>query len=348
MVIARFMTPEDEDALRCFVESNPYALVYHTRAWKKVLENTYRYASRYVISLTDSRISGLLPLMRLRNIKGRKIIAGLPFSHYVPPLYESPEDLLALVQFAEKLARQMKVGFIEVKSDIGAHDHWHKISDYMISKLHLNRNINEIYSGFKPSVRRNIRKAKSSGVTIRVEKSRQALDAFYELMVETRQRQGSIPYGKQFFNYLFQYLDASKRKLYLAYHGARPIAGLLMMFHGKRAIYAYGASKSDRALLKYRPNDLLFWQSITDSHAQRFETYDFGITPIMHKSLLRFKSQWGTESQRLTYSYFSCRTKSFTRIDRSGLLMKAASSIFRVLPIPVYKKLGPEIIRFLG
>ena len=348
MVVARLMTPEDEDAVRCFVESNPNAMVYHTLAWKRVLERTYGYASSYIVSLTDSRISGVLPLMQVRNVRGQKNIVGLPFSHYVQPLYKSPADLRALMLFAEKIAKQMNAGFIEIKSAIDTHGRWHQSSGYTVSKLYLNRDIQEIYSMFKPSVRRNIRKAESSGIRIRIEKSKHALDSFYELMIETRQRQGSIPYARNFFCYLFRYLDASKRKLYLAYHGRRPIAGLMMMFQGRRAIYAYGASKSDSALLKYRPNDLLFWRSIEDAHSQRFEIYDFGITPLTNDSLLRFKTQWGTENRRLYYSYFLCQAKTVSRVKRSGITMKVASTILGSLPTPVFKVVGSNIIRFFG
>lgn len=348
MIITRFMTPEDTDAVRRFVQFNPHAAIYHTLAWKKVLETTYGYASRYIVCLTDNRISGVLPLVQMRNFKGQKKMVGLPFSHHVQPLYDSLKELNALRQFAETMAKRMNAGLLEIKCNLGEQDQWRRSSAYLISELYLNRDIRDIYARFKPSVRRNIRKAESSGIRIRIEKSKQALDHFYELMVETRQRQGSLPYAKCFFNYLFRYLDSSKRRLYMAYHGGQPIAGLIMLFHGRRAIYAYGASKSDRALLKSRPNDLLFWRSITDAHAQGVGVYDFGITPSVHHSLLRFKSQWGTENHKLYYSYFMCRARTIPRIDRSGAMIKVGSAIFQVLPTSVYKMVGSIIIRYLG
>ena len=348
MIVTRQMKPEDASGIRSFLESNDRATIYHTLAWNKILENTYQYASQYIVCLIDDNVAGVLPLAQLRNYRGQKKIVGLPFSHFVEPLYNSAEALNALLRFAETAVKRRSAGYLEVKSDIGQRRHWLQSTAYMISELDLNRDIDQIMQGFKPSVRRNIKKARASGISVRIENRRNAFDSFYELMVETRQRQGSLPYARRFFGDLSQCLDGSQRKLYLAYSGTKPIAGLLMLVHGKRAIYAYGASTNDRGLLRLRPNELLFWKSIEDAHLSGIAVYDFGITPLDHSSLLRFKSQWGPENRKLFYSYFLGRSKSVPRLDRSGTLVSLSSSVFKMLPKPIFKMIGPTFLRLLG
>jgi lipid II:glycine glycyltransferase (peptidoglycan interpeptide bridge formation enzyme) len=167
-------------------------------------------------------------------------------------------------------------------------------------------------------------------------------------MNETRQRQGSLPYSRNFFSYLYQLVNASQCKLYLAYAGSQPIAGLIIFQHGERAIYAYGASTNNRKMLQMRPNELLFWTSIVDAHRSGCSVYDFGITPLAHNSLMRFKSQWGPENRKLFYSYFLNRSKSLPSIDRSGVFATTSSKILNKLPIPILKSVGPVFLKILG
>jgi len=348
MIVTRFMKTEDAPNIRSYVESNESATIYHTLDWKEIIESTYRYALRVIVCMIDNRVAGVLPLAQFRNYRGQKKIVGLPFSHFVQPLYSSIEALNALLSFAETTAQKRNAGYLEIKSNIGGRRNWHTISTYMLSELNLNRNIKDIHKSLKPSVRRNIKKAKAYGVSVRIENNRCAFNNFYDLMIETRHRQGSPPYARLFFENLFKYLSPSKRKLFIAYHGTQPIAGIIMLVHGKRTIYAYGASRSDKNLLQLRPNDLLFWKSIEDAHHSGFDVYDFGITHIDHSSLLRFKSQWGPVNHKLFYSYYLCRSKTIPRINRSGTFGRISSTVLRRLPVPVFKIAGPMLLRFLG
>lgn len=348
MITVRLIQSGDENDVRAYLQAQPHAIIYHTLEWQKVIEKSYRYPSKLVLCLADNRLAGLLPLSQLRNFKGQKKIVGFPFSHFVEPLYDSPEILGALISYAQKNAIRQQAGYLEIKSQFGSYQNWTQRSDYMISELDLKQELVVIKKGLKSSIKRNIRKAKANNIVIRIGNHGDSIDRFYELMVETRQRQGSLPYSRRFFHNLFQYLAPDQCKLFMAYAGARAIAGLIMLCHGKRAIYAYGASTSDRSLLQLRPNDLLFWRSIENMHKEHFDVYDFGVTPIGHSSLLRFKSQWGAENRKIIYSYFLCKSKMVPHLNRQGATVSIASRVFRNLPKPVLKVVGPILLRSLG
>lgn len=348
MITTRLMKSGDETAVHAYIESHRLSLIYHTLEWQKILSATYGYASKSLICLEDNQIIGFLPLLKLRDYRGKKKIVGLPFSHLVQPLYESPGAFTGLRTTAEAIAKRSMAGYVEIKSDLGKISNWDSSSAYTISELDLRRSLVEIEKGLKPSIRRNVKKARLYGISIRISDRTCDVDRFYDLMVETRHRQGSIPYARSFFANLFRYLDRSKRKLFLAYYRGQPIAGLIMLSHGRRTIYAYGASVSDRDLLKRRPNDLLFWRSIQDAHHEGKDIYDFGVTPFGYDSLLRFKRQWGAVSRKLYYSYFFCKSKTIPRIDRSGTFAKITSGFIKHIPLPIYKMAGPILIKLLG
>ena len=348
MITVRSMQSADVDDVRTYLQRHPKASIYHTLEWQQVLQQSYRYPCKCIICHDNNRLAGVLPLAQLRNFKGQKKIVGLPFSHFVEPLYDRPEILDALIGYSQTVAIQQKVAYLEIKSQFRSRPGWSRSSRYLISELDLRQDLAMIKKGLKSSVRRNIKKAAANNIVVRSCNHGDAIDRFYELMVETRQRQGSLPYSRRFFHNLFQYLAPAQRTLFLAYGGTKAIAGLIMLCHGKRAVYAYGASTSDRRLLQLRPNDLLFWRSIQKMQQERFGVYDFGITPTGHSSLLRFKSQWGTENRNLFYSYFLCKSKMVPHIDRQGAVAAMASNVFRKLPRPVLQVVGPILLRSLG
>ncbi|MBW1893187.1 MAG: peptidoglycan bridge formation glycyltransferase FemA/FemB family protein [Deltaproteobacteria bacterium] len=208
--------------------------------------------------------------------------------------------------------------------------------------------IDDIHKEIKSSTRRNIKKAEKAGVKIKTGICKKDYIAFYELMTETRKRQGSPPYSKAFFTHLFSNLDSSQIQLFMAFKNDQPIAGIIMFYHGATALYAYGASVSDTKLLQMRPNDLLFWTVIKDANQKGFKDFDFGITHLSNQGLLRFKSQWGTINEEFKYTYYLNNINRTPSIDRSGKIAKLISRIFRVAPPPLLKITGPIALKLLG
>lgn len=345
----RLFQTDDAPAFSEYVRFHRHSTIYHTLDWKKILETVYNYKPVYIIAKKNHRLIGILPLFQVRNFSGRKKLVCLPFSHFVAPLYDSDQVLDRLLCYAEETAERLNADYIEIKCDLEIKsDRWTKKSSYFESVLDLRRNIDAIRKGIKPATARNIKKAEKQGVSIQTANRKTDYEIFYELMVETRKRQGSPPYSKVFFHHLSDDLDSSQKQLYLAFKGNVPIAGIIMLYNGAKAIYAYGASVSDRELLQARPNDLLFWTSIKDSHHKGFEIFDFGVTPYSNESLFRFKSQWGTDNSEMTYSYYLNRIRSVPNIDRSGKMFIFFSGMLKILPKSLLKPVGPIILRLLG
>src|SRR6185503_9058222 len=100
-----------------------------------------------------------------------------------------------------------------------------------------------LFNGFDPSVRRAIRKAERSGLTVSVRKDREAMLAYYRLHVRTRRRHGLPPQPLAFFlNIHEEIIAAGMGFVVLAVKGDRPIAGSVFFHAGSHALYKFGAS----------------------------------------------------------------------------------------------------------
>ena len=279
---------------------------------------------------------------------------SIPFSHSVQPLYDSKNTIEEILTYSQNIAGEINADYVLLKCDVNISQteldksKWIQNSSFSESILKLSKPIEDIHKAIKSSTRRNIKKANKAGIRIKTGTCKKDYLAFYELMTETRKRQGSPPYSKAFFTHLFYNLKSSHIKLFIALKHEKPLAGIIILYHGSTALYAYGASVSDTKLLQMRPNDLLFWTVIKDAWENKYEYFDFGITHISNLGLQRFKAQWGTVNKELNYTYYLNNIIKAPSIDRSGQVARLVSGIFRNAPTPLLKIIGPIALKFLG
>ncbi len=144
--------------------------------------------------------------------------------------------------------------------------------------------------------RYNISLAQRKGITI--EESDNA-DAFWHLLQSTAEHDDFRTHGMLYYKKLLHFFSADtgdlRTRLYLALQGGRPIAGVIMMEHGKTVSYLHGAMDRDhRALMA--PH-LLQWELIQRYKQRGFAWYDFwGIDAAAWPGVTRFKLGFGAQA----------------------------------------------------
>lgn len=331
-----------------FVENHPLASVYHTLDWYQVVQSSYGYRPWYVLAKNEqNELAGFLPLFEVNSVISGRHLSAIPFSHSVTPLYTDQSQLLALVNQAKEIVRQQNCKYLEIRAyseilkDLGFQFSAHNC----ISLLDLRVSNEKLWSGLHSSTRRNVRKARKQSLVIERRTHPADFKRFYDLMVETRQHQGTLPYPARLFDAL---QSMSQVRLYLASYEDTAVAGIVVFCYGTEAIYAYGASTKNSKVLRLRPNDLLFWQVITELQTEGFETFDFGSTPVTHKSLLRFKENWGAKSKPLVYSYWLNTVEQLPVIRRNSKKMKMMSRMIRHVPRWSLRVMGEYFFKQFG
>lgn len=148
--------------------------------------------------------------------------------------------------------------------------------------LDLTKSNEELLKEMKPKGRYNIKIAAKHGIHYQAfdKKSpdlESALQQFYNILETTAKRDGfsihQYSYYLTFLRELFPHC-----KLYLAYYQDQVVAGLIVTFYNKQAIYYYGASDSQHrhTMATYG----LQWHVIQEVRSWGAESYDFlGIAP---------------------------------------------------------------------
>lgn len=350
---AELLEKKDENLYQGFVDSTVDSCIYHTLEWKRIIERTYGYKPYYVVVKDDERIIGALPLFEVRSFFFGRRLVSIPFSHRVPVLYQDDITILEkLLEFACDLTRAKGCKYLEVKNGselpliMGIKESRH----FSISTLDLSRALDDIWKAFDiKTVRWGINRAERSGLEIARGSSVSDYQKFYRLELETRKKQGVPAYSFRLFQNIFELLDRTQQaRLYLAYLNGVCIAGVVVFYHKNEAIYGYSASLNKREYLRTQPTNLLLWTAIEDAHSEKYEVFDFGITPPSNTGLMKFKSHWGTRNYRIPYYYFLNTVDAFPVIDRTSKKMRIVNAVLRRTPIPVLRLIGPILLRQVG
>lgn len=169
--------------------------------------------------------------------------------------------------------------------------------------------------------RRNIRKSAKAGVEIELG-TRDDLEVFHEIYVETADRDGFTPRPLHYFLRMWDALrgeDPDRIELYLARHQGDLVAATIVVRVGDHVWYSYGASTSHKR--EVQGSVAVQWRMLCDARERGSRVYDMrGITETVdsndpHVGLIRFKTgtggyaveyagEWDLPLNRLLYRAF--------------------------------------------
>jgi lipid II:glycine glycyltransferase (peptidoglycan interpeptide bridge formation enzyme) len=149
----------------------------------------------------------------------------------------------------------------------------------------------------------------------------------------------------KFFDLIVQQF-ADTATFAVAYHAGRPVAcgaGFVWGDEGEREFEITWAS----ALREYNrmsPNMLVYWELMKHVSDAGVRTFNFGrCTPGGNTH--RFKTQWGTRDQQLSWYDYSPRGAE-PMTDASSVA-RIATTVWKYMPLPLANQLGPRLVRHI-
>ncbi len=241
-------------------------------------------------------------------VRSKAMGVPAPF-FYVPrgPVCDDPQSpaLPRLVAFAKREARRRGAFMIRAEPNIpqddsvwpavlrrqGFHPTTHTIYLRGSWVTDLRPPEETILANMATSWRRYIRAGARNGVTVRIGTSEADLDAFYQLLTETAERDQFYLYPKQLFRDMLAHYSTERAerdgtaemKLFLAEHAGEPIAAVTVARLGAWAWYLHGASSGRPEHRKLRPNHVTQWECMRWAKARGVQFYDWRTIPDILK-----------------------------------------------------------------
>ena len=164
--------------------------------------------------------------------------------------------------------------------------------------------------------RYNIRLASRKGVVIRQAENKEDLRMFYDILLETAQRDQFLIRGYEYFEWIWDHMVLNGYgQIFVAEYEGQAIAATLAMILGEKAWYLYGASSNEHR--NVMPNYLIQWEMIRWAKRQGCTMYDFrGVSGDLDENnplygLYRFKKGFGGELTEFIGEYDQVYSRFF-------------------------------------
>jgi len=322
--------------------AHPRHSFFHGAAWAATLQATYGFKPVYFTAGTAGGIVSILPLMEVDSwLTGRRGIA-LPYTDKCEPLVADPASMRNLIEAAMAFGRmrgwksvEWRGGrelFAEAPASLAFYEH----------NLVLEPDADLMFARLDSSVRRAIRKAEKSGVTVMVSQSLEAMKVFYLLQCKSRRKHGLPPQPFIFFRNIFeQILSKNQGMIAIASSQQRPVAASVYLQMGTRAIYKFGAS--DDVFQHLRGPNLVMWEAMKWLSRHGATTLNLGRTSLANEGLRKFKLGWGATEEIIAYVKYDLRKHVFvTETDgTSGWYNR----VFKVIPSEISRLAGALLYR---
>lgn len=313
--------------------------IYHDPRWGEVMRASYSNAPFYLTARRGGEIVGVLQLVAQRSILFGSHLCSLPYFDSAGVLADAPEAEVALVGAADRLARDLGVGWVELRQVRPLGESLPTRTDKVTLHLPLAGNSDGLWKGLKDKVRNRVRKAEKAGLTAE-EGGLELLEDFHAVYSRNMRDLGSPPHGSRFFRLIAESFQDSIR-LFVVRQGRQAVAASLTL-RDKHAIHVPWAG-SDWRLRESCPNMLLYWKMLAVSCDTGAACFDFGrSTP--DEGTFRFKKQWGAEPVQLYWHFIMPEGKPMPDQRPDSPKYRLLVACWKKLPVWMARAIGPRII----
>ncbi|MGH2570489.1 MAG: FemAB family XrtA/PEP-CTERM system-associated protein [bacterium] len=323
-----------------YLDSRPESTFFHRSAWISAVERTFAFRRASIVARRDGRLCGVLPLHHVRLFPKGSALVSIPMSVYGGIVADDAVARRSLLEAAQEMAARERVDYLELRH-LDPVEGLVTGSRYVTFRREIDPDADVNMSRIPRNQRRSIRVALKHGLRAECGGA-ERLDDFYDIYVESTRNLGSPVFPKALFRNALEGLGPACEIL-CVYDGARMVAGVMTFYHRDQVLPYYGGARRDAFRLAC--NDFMYWSLLCRAADRGLRIFDFGRSKKESGSY-HFKRHWGFEPHPLAYQYHLVRARALP--DRSPMNPRYALAIglWKRVPIPVARWIGPRLVRF--
>jgi FemAB-related protein (PEP-CTERM system-associated) len=310
-------------------------------AWLGVLADGLGHTPIVIEARAGDRLVGLLPLALVRSLWFGRYLVGLPYLNVGGVVAADDDAAAALVDRAVRLSDELDVRHLELRHEtpIGHPALGPTRTDKVHMRLDLPGTSEELWAGFDPKVRNQIRKGEKAELSVHFGRY-ELLAEFYAVFAQNMRDLGTPVFGRTLFRAALDWLT-EEAEFCVVRLGRQPVAAALLV-HGPRMTEVPSAS-SLRHFNATNANMLMYWRLLRRAIERGSEAFDFGRSTI-DGNTYRFKKQWGARPHPAVWQYY-VRKGDFTALRAGSGRFDSLIRAWQRLPVAVTRLIGPAIVR---
>jgi CelD/BcsL family acetyltransferase involved in cellulose biosynthesis len=281
--------------------------------WLTVIERTYAPKLFIKYIERDGRIQSYIIYSAVRNFLEHKICI-CSYCDYFDCFVQSADEWQL---FFDDIRREYPMYRIAIRnlrdSAVRSLPQLQVLSKEWLHLLDARDSLENLWKKTNDSFRAAVNQARRMGVTVSVGK-KSDLAHMYQMHLSLRKTKYKIfsqPY--QFFENIWRvYMDNDKGFLLCAYDpDGKMIAATIYLICGDTLYYKINTSSAGS--LKYRPNNILFWEGIKIAKERGLDYIDMGSSGWDQKGLALFKDHTGGKRYEITHLGFAPSNYKFSK-----------------------------------
>lgn len=338
-----------------FVGRHPLGLVYHSVAWKRILEEAFPHINGRFLGLAETEsggaILGGLPVYVVRSrLLGNRLVS-VPWSSICDPLVCCEADFQMLLPQLRDLAHEVGARYTEIRVARNAVmrqcGNLCARSDYKHHYLSLAPSQAELLSSFhETAIKQMIKRAERNTIRCSLVDDQRHFHAFYRILTDTRQRLGLPAIPVRFFQAIQRHLSPANARLYVAKWREQPVGCLMVLVYGKMCSAEYSGDVPECRRLGV--NQILYWHAIKQAKAEGCDTFSLGRTANANRGLCNYKRRWGSQEAEIGHLYDASSARQSHALGHGTAFWSLAHRLTRLLPATLNRLAGEIVYRHWG
>jgi FemAB-related protein (PEP-CTERM system-associated) len=310
-------------------------------AWLNVLQAAMGHEVFAVEAVADGRTHGFLPLAHVSSMLFGRFLVSLPYLNTNGVVASSPDVQTKLVARAVALADELNVRYLELRHErpVVHHDLHDSITSKVHMRLPLPHTAHELWKGFDPKVRNQVRKGEKQHFRVSWG-GHELVDGFYDVLCHNMRDLGTPVFGKRLFHEILAAFP-NESEVCLVRDDARPVAAALL-------VHGWGITEVPTAAARkeYNPtcaNMMMYWRLLERAVGRGQRVFDFGRSTT-DGNTFKYKKQWGAVPHPAVWQYCA-RDGGVGDLRPDNPRFRLAIRAWQNLPVCVARLIGPPIVR---
>ena len=314
----------------------------HGQAWFQAVAAGLGHTGHVLVIRKDpNSLRGMLPLMLVRSAIFGRFLVSLPYLNTGGVWAEDEEAALELISSACELADRLDVRYLELRHEVPVPHP--KLGAQRRDKVHMRLELPPTDSGldrtFPSKLRSQIKKATQH--ELRIEWGQQELlPDFYDVFARNMRDLGTPVYSRNLFDRILEHFSGDA-ELCVVKRGQSTLAAAMLVHHAERT--EVPSASSLRQYNQTNANMWMYRQLLRRAIERGSRSFDFGRSS-QGSGTYRFKAQWGAQPHPTVWQYY-VRKGSIDELRPDADGKKGLVEIWKKLPVPLTRLIGPSIVR---
>lgn len=328
-----------EPEWNAYVRKHPGTSPAHLLGWRNVVRRTYGHVPYYLMAREGGQVLGVLPLFFVRHPVFGRFFVTAPFLSHGGISADNEEATHSLVDAARALCREQRARYVELRNLEAAGRGLRLKEKYSTSLLPLDASPDVVWGRCEYRARKATRKALRMGLV--VERGPHLLNSFASVISHQMRDLGTPFHGRLFYQTILEEFPGQV-EIFTIRHGGQLMGGGLTLTVADTIHWIYGGCLMQSRELAAM--NLLTWEIISFACLQKNRWFDFGrSSPDSGTDF--FKRQWGAQPTPIFYEYYLADGVEMPDMDPTNRRFRIPIAVWRRLPVPLARRVGPFLIR---